>query len=128
MSATDEQLRALYQKAANNTLLLLDDEDIDAMRESQRQAKGTNQIKDNVMNPEIHSIVEDVQRRAPKNPLNNADVHTYVTIQMARLHALLAAESEKQAKVMIWFTIAIVVLTVALVFVGIVQIAPMIAK
>ena len=80
------------------------------------------------MNPNIHSIVEDMQQHSPKNPLAASDIHNYMSAQMSRLLALLAEESEKRTKKMIWFTIAIFALTSALLFIGIVQIIMMIVK
>ena len=80
------------------------------------------------MNPKIRSIVEDMQQRSPKDPLAASDIHNYMSAQMSRLLALLAEESEKQTKKMIWFTIAIFALTVALSFIGIVQIIMMIVN
>ena len=81
------------------------------------------------MNPEIQSIVDDMQKRCPKNPLANSDVQTYLLVQASRLHVLIAKESEIQSrkiskltKTMVWLTVAIVILTLALLFVGIVQI------
>ena len=87
------------------------------------------------MNPDIHSIVEDMQQRSPKDPLAASDIHNYMSAQMSRLLALLAEESERQSnriseqtEKMIRFTKAIVALTGALFFIGIVQIVMMIVK
>ena len=80
------------------------------------------------MNPDIHSIAKDMQQYSPKDPIATSDIHTHLSIQMARLLALLAEESEKQTKKMICFTIAIFAFTGALFFIGIVQIIMMIVK
>ncbi len=74
------------------------------------------------MNPEINAIVKDMQQRSPKDPLAASDIQNYMSAQMARLLALLAEESEKQTKKMIWLTIAIFAFTAALLFIGILQI------
>ena len=87
------------------------------------------------MNTEIRSIVEDMQQRKHKKPGAASDIQNYMLAQMSRLLALLAEESEKQSneiskqtEKMICFTKAIVNLTYALLFIGIVQIIMMIVK
>lgn len=87
------------------------------------------------MNPEINSIIEDMRKFRPKEPIATSDIHTYQSVQMARLLFLLAEESEKQStklseqtEKLIQFTKAIKTLTLVLLFVGIVQIVLMVAN
>lgn len=74
------------------------------------------------MNPEIHAIIEDMKKRSPPSPLGSSDIQNYLSIQMARLLVLLAEEAENQSKKVIGLTWATVGLTVALFFLGIIQI------
>ena len=87
------------------------------------------------MNQEINSIVEDMKKHSPKTPIATSDIHTYQSVQMARLLALLAEEAERQnqkvveyservvcfTKVLLWFT-------GLLIFIGLVQIAMILLK
>ncbi|HBR22226.1 MAG TPA: hypothetical protein DD713_06625 [Nitrospiraceae bacterium] len=75
------------------------------------------------MNPEIHTIIEDMKKRSPKNPLNNSDVQTYLSVQNSRLLVLLAEEAEKSAKKtekltgrILFLTWVIAILTAVLLF------------
>lgn len=74
------------------------------------------------MNQEIHSIVEDMKKYSAKAPLGSSDIQNYLSIQNARLLVLLAEEAEAQSKKVIGLTWATVGLTVALFFLGIIQI------
>jgi hypothetical protein len=88
------------------------------------------------MNEEIYSIIEDMKAKCPKDPTQRPDIHqVYQSVQMARLLVLLAEESERQSnkiteqtEKMINWTKAIVALTIALFFVGAIQIVMMIVK
>ncbi len=75
------------------------------------------------MNPEIHAIIKDMKMRRPKNPLNNSDVQTYLSVENSSLLVLLAEEAEKSAeknekisKRILFLTWVIVALTAVLVF------------
>jgi hypothetical protein len=85
------------------------------------------------MNPEIHSIVEDMIKRCSKQPIATSDIHTYQLAQMGHLLSLLSQEAENQSirlsgqtDKLIKLTKAIVWFTVALFFLGFVQIFLMI--
>jgi hypothetical protein len=87
------------------------------------------------MNPEIHSIVEDMKKRSKKEPIAESEIHTYLSIQMAHLLVLLAEESEKQSnkiseqtEKLIQYTRTIRYLTWALFFLGFIQIFMFIFK
>ena len=87
------------------------------------------------MDDGIYTIVEDMKKYTPKNPIADSDIHTHLSIQMARLFVLLAEASErhgnniaKQTEKIIRFTKAIVGLTWALFFIGIVQIIMVVVK
>ena len=84
--------------------------------------------KDNIMNPEIHSIVKTMLGLSKEDAYAESDKHTRQLALMGRLLSLLAKESERQSKKMIRFTKAIVALTCALIFIGIVQIVMMIVN
>lgn len=75
------------------------------------------------MNPEIHSIVEDMKKRCPKNPIANSDIQTYLSVQSSSLLVLLAEEAEKSAKKtekltgrILFLTWVIAILTAVLLF------------
>lgn len=87
------------------------------------------------MNPEAHKIVEAMKSpvkgyiTGDKPPIASSDIQNFLSAQTAQLLVLLAEEAEKQnEKVeeqthkMIRFTKAIYSLTLALIFIGIVQI------
>jgi hypothetical protein len=87
------------------------------------------------MKQEIYSIIEEMKKRSPQTPIATSDIHTYQSVQMARLLVLLAEEAEtqnnkisEQTEKLIRFTKTIQVLTYALLFVGLVQIVAMIVK
>ncbi len=87
------------------------------------------------MNPKIHSIIEDMKKRCPKNPKASSDIQNYVSIQTSNLLVLLAEETEiqnnktaKQTEKVIRLTKAIHGLTWALLFIGVVQITMMIVN
>jgi hypothetical protein len=75
------------------------------------------------MNPEIHTIIEDMKRRSPKNPIASSDIQNYLQVQNSNLLVLLAEEAEKTAQKnemisnrILFLTWVIVVLTAVLVF------------
>lgn len=75
------------------------------------------------MNPEIKTILEDMRKHIPRNPIATSDKHTYLSIQESALLVLLAEENEKSAKelgrhtiVIKFLTWVIVALTAFLVF------------
>ncbi|MBI5578780.1 MAG: hypothetical protein HY895_06470 [Deltaproteobacteria bacterium] len=87
------------------------------------------------MNPEIHSIVEDMKKYSHKTPLGSSDIQNYLTIQNARLLVLLAEETETQSEkisnqgnIMIGLTKAVTGFTVLLLIIGALQIYYMIMK
>jgi hypothetical protein len=87
------------------------------------------------MNPEIHTIVEDMKKRSKKEPIAESDIHTYQLAQMAHLLSLLAEETETQSQKVIDYSKKIVIFTKVLlwftgvlVFIGLVQIFMMIFK
>ncbi len=87
------------------------------------------------MNPEIHSIVNDMKKRCPKNPMASSDIQNYLSVQTSNLLVLLAEETEiqnnktaKQTEKVISLTKAIHWLTRALLFIGVVQITMMIVN
>ncbi len=75
------------------------------------------------MNPEIHTIIEDMKMRSPKNPIASSDKQNYLSIRSSELLVLLAEEAEKSAEKtekltrhILYLTWAIVALTAVLVF------------
>ncbi len=87
------------------------------------------------MNPEAYKIVEAMKSpvkayiTADKPPIASSDIQNFLSAQTAQLLVLLAEEAEKQnekveeqTQKMIRFTKAIYSLTLALIFIGIVQI------
>jgi hypothetical protein len=74
------------------------------------------------MNPEIHTIIEDMKKRSPPSPLGSSDIQNYLSIQMARLLVLLSKEAEKQGAKIIYLTWAMAAMSAALLLLGIIQI------
>lgn len=70
--------------------------------------------KDKIMNPEIHSIVENM-KRGRKESIATSDILVYQIGQMAYLLSLLAEEAEKATKWMVRLTWIIAILTCVLV-------------
>jgi len=50
------------------------------------------------MNSEIYSILDDMKKHMPKNPIATSDRHTDLSIKNSMLLVLLAEENEKSAK------------------------------
>lgn len=50
------------------------------------------------MNPEIYSILDDMKKHMPKNPIATSDRQTDLSIKASMLLILLAEENEKSAK------------------------------
>ena len=90
------------------------------------------------MNPEIHKIVQHMKQLAPDRQVELSDhdtVHTYQTLNMARLMVLLAEEQEKaatkmeqlttrliaQTDTLIRFTKGLYAFTAALLVLGVIQ-------
>ena len=87
------------------------------------------------MNPEIHSIVEDMKKRSKKEPIAESDIHTYQLAQMAHLLSLLSQEAETHSekvvdysKKIVTFTKVLLWFTGILIFIGLIQIYMMIFK
>jgi len=82
------------------------------------------------MNPEIHSIVEDMMKQAPTSFIHtDPDPQSYHLARLAKLLSLLAEEAEtqnkevsKQTEKIIKLTKAIYILTFTLLGIGIIQI------
>ena len=75
------------------------------------------------MHPEIYTIIEDMKKRSPKNPIANSDKQTYLSVQSSRLLVLLAEEAaksteknEKLTRRILFLTWVITVLTAVLLF------------
>lgn len=82
-----------------------------------------------MMSPEIHDIVEAMERRLPKNAIADCDINKELSIQSAKLSVLLAEEAEAQNKIItkhaeetVRLTRAIRVLTWVMLFIGVIQI------
>ncbi|MBI5205806.1 MAG: hypothetical protein HZA11_12910 [Nitrospirae bacterium] len=74
------------------------------------------------MNPEIYTIIDDMELRCPKSRIANSDLQTYFQVQSSHLLVLLAEENEKASKkiekltnVLIALTLVIAILTAVLV-------------
>jgi hypothetical protein len=63
------------------------------------------------MNSEIYSILDDMKKHMPKNPIATSDRHTDLSIKNSMLLVLLAEENEKSAKKLEKLTKTLTVLT-----------------
>jgi hypothetical protein len=73
------------------------------------------------MNPDIYSILEDLKKHVPVNPVHPNDVHTHQSFHIARLRVLIAEEEAESAEKMERFTKGLYWFTAALLVLGVIQ-------